>query len=306
MKLRKTAVAPATLTCLSLAGAGLLLVTGCPNPNTYSTPRTAGHGKISHTTALEAWGWSYKDPDTKASVSGTIPTLPTYQLRIGIGDRFELGARLANLSSVGADVKWNFLRSRALDLALDPAFQTFRVSASSTDSNGQRTSSGIGVTYLHLPLMVGFNFSRSLSLVLTPGVTWAIASGTVNSASDSASATAVSGAMARLGVGLDIRVSQWFGLQPEITFLRAFNDASTLIYLVGIGFNFGERANYDDVDGPPPPPPGAYPPAGYAPPPPGYAPPPPAGYPPPGGYPPPAGYAPAPAAYPPPANYPQP
>src|SRR5256885_809242 len=98
--------------------------TGCPNPNTYGTPRTVPSGKLSHTVALEGYNFSLVTtrlnqapngtlaPETKRE-SNTYGHLPTYQMRIGLADRFDLGVRIANLSSLGFDVKYNFIKSAA-------------------------------------------------------------------------------------------------------------------------------------------------------------------------------------------------
>jgi hypothetical protein len=266
-----------------LVACPLVLLTGCPNPNTYTTPRTIGSGNIQHSLAAEAWGFSIPTSNaysTGETLSGTFPTLPTYTLRIGLGDQFEIAARLANMSSLGGDLKWNFLRSGTLDLAIDPGFQYFRLSVSDNSYNGTST---LSVSYAHLPILVGVNLSRSVSLVFTPGITWGFASATASSGTsgqDQASAT--TGAIGRFGIGADFRMTSSFALHPEITFLRGLGTDQTILYMFGLGFNFGAMPNYDDVGGgPPPAPPPSAPPPGYYPPPPaGGAPPPPAGEPP--------------------------
>ncbi len=262
---------------LAVLGPLALVCLGCPNPQTYTTPRTVGSGNFSHSIAAEGWGFSVPTTDsagTTTTVTGTIPTFPTYTLRIGISDQFEIGARIANMSSLGVDLKFNFLRSPLFDLAIDPAAQVFAI-GSSDSSTG--SSSSVRVVYLHAPVLAGINLSRGFSLVLAPGVTYGIVSGTVSSSEGRDSASATTGVIGRFGVGFDIRVSPGFAVHPEITFLRTFSSDATMIYMVGVGFNFGTLPTYDDVGGgatpPPPPPPGAPPP--YAPPPADSAPPPP-------------------------------
>src|SRR6188768_1744011 len=46
------------------------LCTGCPNPNTYGTPRTTPVGKIQHNVAAEGFGYSGHDVETNTDVSG--------------------------------------------------------------------------------------------------------------------------------------------------------------------------------------------------------------------------------------------
>lgn len=256
---------------IGFLAASALVLLGCPNPNTYTTPRTIGSGHFQHSLAAEAWGF-YLPSNTvttapNESLSGTVPTLPTYTLRIGLGDSWEIGARIANMTSLGADLKWNFLKSSGIDLAIDPAFQIFALAVNDSNEGNDLLT----VTYLHVPLLVGLNISRTVSLVLTPGVTWGFASAsgsTFTSGSNQASAT--TGALGRFGLGADFRIVPGFALHPEITFLRGLGSDNTLIYMAGLGFNFGAMPNYDDVGGGPPP----------APPPPDYYAPPPASAPP--------------------------
>ena len=78
---------------LGLLGVAALVCTGCPNPNTYGTPRTTPSGKLSHSIAVEAVGISATDGATGEEVSATAPTLPTYTLRIGLADQLDMGIR---------------------------------------------------------------------------------------------------------------------------------------------------------------------------------------------------------------------
>jgi hypothetical protein len=268
---------------LGSLGALAIICVGCPNPNTYTTPRTVGSGRVSHSIAAESWGFSVPSSTAGgARTTGSIPTFPTYTLRLGIGDSVEIGGRIANMSSLGADVKWNFIRSGLFDVALDPAAQIFQIGTTDSTTN---TSASISVIYLHAPLLLGLNLSRVVTLVLSPGITYGIVSAGVNSSSGQDSASATSGPLGRLGFGVDLRLSPGFALHPEITFLRNFDSNATTLYILGIGFNFGSLPNFDDVGGGASPAPAAAPPAYGAPPPPpgppGYgAPPPPAAPPP--------------------------
>jgi len=225
-----------------------LLVAGCPNPNTYTTPRTAGSGRITNSIAPEVWGFSFKDPTTGGTDSLTVPVLPTYTLRIGIGDPVDIGLRIANMTSVGGDLKWNFLRSRGFDMAIDPGFQYFRIGGVTTDNGG--TGASVNVTYVHVPLLLGFNISRGITIVATPGVGWGLVSENVSSGSQRDEATSATGVMARFGIGADFRVNSFFAVHPELTALRFIHDEVTL-YMFGVGLNFGAMPNYDDVDGTP-------------------------------------------------------
>lgn len=236
---------------ISLGSVGLMLAgfvcTACPNPNNYTTPRTAPAGKISHSVAAEYWGYSAEAGDG-TDFSGGIPTFPTYSLRVGIADRFEIAGRVANLSSLGADFKWNFLRSDSFDAAIDPGFQWFSVSASA-DSGDESASSTSSVVHLHAPILLGFNFNETVSLVASPGVTYSWVSTDVTTTDERDAASTTDGLMGRLGVGFDFRISPRFAIHPQVTFLRTFEEESALLYMAGIGFNFGNLPSFGAGEG---------------------------------------------------------
>jgi hypothetical protein len=231
-----------------LAAAGALLVTGCPNPNTYGTPRTVRPGKLSHSIAAEWVGWSFKerveDPETgevlqEAEVSGSIIAPPTYTLRLGVADTVDVGFRAANLSSLGADVKWNFAKSEFFDAAIDPGAQWLNV--------------GFDVVHLHAPVLIGFNFSEAVSLVLSPGVMYGVSSfdtGEDDLDNELNELLGADGLYGRLGVGFDFRFTKRFAVHPEVTFLRSFSQdddtqlEGALTYMFGIGFNFGNLPDF--------------------------------------------------------------
>jgi hypothetical protein len=217
-----------------------MVLTGCPNPNTYGTPRTTPKGKVSHTLAAEGFGFAFDDPETNASASATVPTLPSYQLRYGITDELDFGARVANLTSLGGDVKWNFVRSPMFDVAVDPGFQWYQLTIN---------DSSLNVVYLHGPVLLGLNVAEPVSIVLSPGVTYALASGSVETSDETEVASTSDGIMGRLGVGFDFRLSDGFALHPEVTFMKSFRDDGVLLYMVGLGFNFGHLPSFADTAG---------------------------------------------------------
>jgi hypothetical protein len=274
---------------------------GCPAPNSYATPRTVDPGHVAHSVALEGLGYQNTlqgdDPstpderETEFRTGGFIPTFPSYQVRIGVADRFDIGVHLHNLSSLGADFKYNPVKG-VFDLALDPGFQWFTFGSGSTGANGEDDT--VHIFYFHVPLMMAVNPTDWFTVVLTPGFTYGLFVGEIFG--DNADTT-IGGALFRGSLGFQFRVSDKFAIHPEMTILKSFETAGTIIS-AGIGFNFGSIPGYKDLRDPAgqpdPPQPGAapqpggqqpgYPPPGY--PPPGYPPP---GYPPPGGAPPPAG-----------------
>jgi hypothetical protein len=224
-----------------LALGAALLLQGCPNPNVYQTPRTTPKGSVSHTVAAEGIGFSATEEATGQSVSGFFPTLPSYSLRVGVADEVDIGFRLANMSSLGADAKWNFVRGQTLDVAVDPGVQWFRWS---TTVDNETTSADI--VYANLPVLVGINIAEPLSLVIVPGITYAYSSASTSGGGSDA-ATSADGVMARVGFGFNLRVSQRFAIQPEVTLLRQFNDDPAALYIAGLGFNFGALPGFDDL-----------------------------------------------------------
>lgn len=214
-------------------------LTGCPNPQTYGTPRTLDPGKITHTVAVEAWNYGYEDAAGKKQ-SATVPVSPTYQMRVGVADSVDVGIRLPNLASLGADVKYNPIRGKQFDLAIMPGMQWFQSSVKVND-----TESKTSVYYLHLPVLLGLNLGESATLVLSPGVTYTAASSTASTSGSSAAAT-TTGAWARFGIGLNWRVGRRFALHPEVTVMRNFGDQKTTMAFMGLGFNFGSMPNYAD------------------------------------------------------------
>jgi hypothetical protein len=227
-----------------------LLLTGCPSPNLYSTPRTIPKGKVSHTIAAEGVGYrvSLKDPDEGDydnvidDASWSSPTIPTYILRVGLADRLDFAFRVNALTSVGLDTKFNFVRSSTFDLAIDPMVQW---------------AFALDVTHLHLPLVVGFNASEDLSVVLTPGVIYGYSDYDFEDdiGGDLARVMAADGLYARAGIGVNVRISPKFALQPELSVIRSLEDPgpnssfdSVYMYVFGVGFNLANLPNFADAD----------------------------------------------------------
>jgi len=224
----------------------LFTLTGCPNPNIYGTPRTTPAGKISHSIAAEAIGFKTD------SGGATFPTAPTYTLRIGATDNLDIGVRIANLSTLGVDGKFNFLKTRSFDMAVDPGAQFFYFSSSASSSDGTSSSSAsIMGTYLHLPLLFGINLGSSVTLVPTAGIMYGMISGSSSassgSSSDSVKADANTGVIGRFGLGVNLRILNGFAMQPEFTVMKPFKEGSSgYLYLAGLGFNFGALPGYED------------------------------------------------------------
>jgi hypothetical protein len=235
---------------VGVIGVAAAVCTGCPNPQIYGTPRTTPVGRVQHTVAAEGFAYSIKYPSqtvggvtsTPASDSGTLPNLPTYQLRVGVADTVDIGVRIANMSSIGADVKWNFIKGDVFDMAAVPGFQVFHIGSS---SNG--ATAGYTQFYANLPLVLGINVSEAVTIVPTLGATYGLNSASVVSDDGSSAAASVDGLMLRGGLGFNFRISPKFAMQPELTMLKFLNkseDASVTLFLFGLGFNFGALPEY--------------------------------------------------------------
>jgi hypothetical protein len=234
----------------------VVVLCGCPNPNTYQTPRTLDPGAIQVNIAAEGIGASYGGGSVWA------PMLPSVGVRVGVADGLDLGFREQNFDSLGADAKIRLVKG-SFDLALDPGLQVFYANID---------SEGLGVFYFHLPVLLGFNVSRNVSIVASPGVVYdLLTASNVSGGGGVTGSASASGFLGRLGLGVDFRVSKKLAIHPEVTVMDNFGDGGT-IWVFGIGFNVGAQPDYSDLgDGPdakgvpleapagPPPPPAAPP-----------------------------------------------
>jgi hypothetical protein len=232
------------LTAIGLAirvaslGALAVLCSGCPDPNIYATPRTTPVGKVSHLLALQAA--RYRFDNTKqvggATDDATTPLPPTYQLRIGVVERVDIGVRVGHASSVGVDVKWNFVKTDAFDMAVAPGIQAWYYDSCSADGGSH------GQVYGNLPLLFGINASDWVSIVPTAGISYGCTSRVTLFGTSASDAARISGPMIRAGLGVDFRISPKVGLHPELTYLKYIGaDSKPAIswMVVGLGLNFG-------------------------------------------------------------------
>lgn len=219
------------------AGAALaVLCSGCPDPNIYGTPRTTPPGKLSQVAAVQFGRYQFGDPKQDPDESEDTTTIlpPTYQVRLGVLDTVDVGVHLALLSSLGADVKWNFVKTDSFDMAIDPGLQAWY---SDSCSPGGRSR---GQLFGYLPLVFGVNASDVVTLVPTAGIAYGcMSSPPTRFGSDAAAAR---GLVMRVGFGLDVRLTPRFGFHPELTYLRylGLDSQPTLSWVaLGLGFNFG-------------------------------------------------------------------
>lgn len=220
-----------TLRALALlGGVSAIALTGCPSPSIYGTARTVPRGQMQQSIAVEGIG------ATSSGASAFLPTLPTYQFRLGLADNVDLGLRVANLSSLGADVKINLLRG-TFDLAVDPGIQGIYAGAG---------DSSVGLLWMHVPVILGFNLTQNFSLIATPGISYGAYFAGDSSVSGDRTTYSTGGFAGRFGVGFNLRVNNTFSVQPEVTAL--FNTTNeSVLYTAGVGFQFGAHPDFSDV-----------------------------------------------------------
>ena len=251
-----------------------LTLAGCPSLSTMQTPRTVPQGQVRFGLGFEAVGIktaAKTDTATNTTTPSQSVTFPQFELtlRYGVTDNLDIGGKLY-LIGAEAGFKYQFLRG-PLDVAIAPAASYISFGSSSGDSSGS-----ISATYLHLPVLFGFNLNDNVTISFGPKLLYTIASITASDSTNDRSSAATSGLWVGGYLSLPLKVGHAFWIAPEINVYRPLKE-DVFLYQGGLALLFGGAEN------PPPPailPPG-YPPPAY-PPPPGYPPPPPNGaYPPP-------------------------
>jgi hypothetical protein len=215
---------------------------GCLSANTYTVPRTLAPGDAQILVAPEAFAYRFNRAGGSSAL-GATPTAPSFGMRYGIADGLEVGGRLSSMFSPVVDLKVQLARG-VVDLAIDPSLQFLFLFA-----QGQNTpDSTEDLLALQVPVLVGFNLSSTLTLVVSAGGGYTLASSRINTQSDSQFASGAGGGLARLGFGVDIRAGRRFALHPEVTIVRVFDDAQTYMGVIGVGLNFGAMPDYTDLE----------------------------------------------------------
>jgi hypothetical protein len=207
----------------------LLLLAGCPSLSTLQTVSTVPKGKTRFAVGAEVIGYKEK--------SGSVTAPQTeFGVRYGVTDDIDVGAKIYFL---GAEFggKYQFLRG-ALDASVAPA-----VSYISITSGSGSDESKVSVAYIHLPILLGYNVSDSLTLGFGPKVLYTIATGSATSGTDTSSATA-SGFMAGGFVQIALKVGGAFWLAPELNIYKPFAEgAEGVLFQGGLGMFFGGAPN---------------------------------------------------------------
>jgi hypothetical protein len=203
----------------------------CPNPNTYTSARTLRAGDAQLLVAAE--GYASIDEVDGETETEVLPTLPTIGARYGVSNSFELALRLANLMSLGADTKIQ-LRRGELDIAVGPGVQWHKVDI---EYDGDAYSAH--AFDLHVPILFGWNLGPRVSLIASPGATFRTTVGPDPAVEHQWFALA--------GLGVNIRATQRFAVQPHATFMWDPIDGDG-IFAMGLGFTFGGQPDFSGLD----------------------------------------------------------
>ena len=233
-----------------LAPAALVVLCGCPNPNAYTVPRTLEPGEHQWDVSAEGYGFTTKltkaasgsSPASTTHAVGVTPMLPSFGIRYGLADGIDFGARIENFFSLAGDLKFRLVKG-SVDLAVDPGAQAIYATVSTSSG----PSEAAGVFYLHAPLLIGININDLVTIVAAPGIAYSITTNAIPAASNAEQAGASTELLARLGLGVDVRLTEHVAVHPEVTCLKGFTSTETLMCVGGVGLNLGAQPSYADL-----------------------------------------------------------
>jgi hypothetical protein len=227
-------------------------LSGCYTPgyNTYATPRTTPNKAIAAGFHLQVTGYT-GELENQKNQKYIAPTLPGVSGRIGLGDTWDMGARagvalpwgnsLMSAVHVGGDIKWLVAPGETLDVALNPALAVTLFSEQTVDSKGYLSVNDYRHWHVDAPVLLGVNLDPMLAVVASPGVLLGWYAPEVTPFDETRRGRLVDGVAPRLGVGLNVRTSQGFALQPEATLVYATAEHNRrFIYTFGLGFQLGK------------------------------------------------------------------
>jgi hypothetical protein len=196
---------------------------GCASPNLYTTPRAAPVGKFTSVLALQL----VRRPELREQANSLL-----LAGRVGLAPRLDGGVR-TNFASIAGDIKWNAIRTRYFDLALDGGVEIMPETF-----------------YVDMPVMLGINVSEAISILPNTGIT--LGEGTQPSMS--ANQTYDDGLhdrppagrlLIRAGIGTQFRFSPTFAVEPEFTYVGPADGGehgTSEYFAAGIGFCFGPQS----------------------------------------------------------------
>ena len=220
-----------TLGAISLLA--LFSLWACPSFSTMQTVRTVPEGEIRGAVSAHWLG------------IGDVG-IPQFELglRYGLTDSLDLGAKLY---SVGAEIGMKYQAVRgAFDLSIAPAVSYFGISTDDTNDEGVKSSASVHLIYMHLPLLMGYNVSESITLGFGPKFLYILAFGSGNFSDDEDSVSASASGDGMMGgafVSVIFKIGKAFWIGPEIniyTNLTGNADAfANVFYQGGIALYLG-------------------------------------------------------------------
>ena len=175
-----------------------LVATGCLNPNLYTSPRAIPAGRSTIVLAPQIVQQTKRTQNYGAALG----------LRLGVMPRLDVGMRL-NFGSLGADIKWNAIRTQLFDLALNGGVEVLPYAY-----------------YAHVPILMGFNVADHITLLPNTGMTFGAGDQPEPFGQFSTTDPVVGGSpvpagspFVRGGLGIQLRMTSTFAVQPEVTAL---------------------------------------------------------------------------------------
>lgn len=207
---------------VGLCCAFAIAAAACGAPNLYTTPRATPVGKFTGVIA----GQLLQQPELRNQ---------TYSLQIGgragLAPRLDLGVR-TNFGGFAADIKWNAIRTRYFDFAIDGGVEALPETV-----------------YVDVPALFGINLGEVVSLLPNAGFTL----GQGNQPTLSSIDTYDNGTkprrpagyvLLRAGMGAQFRLAPGFAVVPELTYVGPLDGGKhgTSEYVAfGLGFVFGPQ-----------------------------------------------------------------
>jgi hypothetical protein len=155
-----------------------------------------------------------------------------YMGRVGVSSSVDFGFQLTP-GFAGLDAKWNFLRG-PFDLSLAPEGDIGEMH-------------GVGFRGM-LPLLMGWNLGRHLTLVLVPAT---YVQPKVECDQEDQCTRHGYQPWMRFGAGMNIRLGTKFAIQPEVNVVRPFrgtqSSGATWDAYAGFGLAFGTWSEYEEA-----------------------------------------------------------
>jgi len=201
-------------------------MTGCPSLSTMQTPATVPEGKLRLGVELEAT--SFTESNSGGGSSTKHPPQFEFNARYGLTDTVDAGVKVYPFGlEVGG--KYQFAKG-TFEAAVAPAASFFFFDLGGSDN--------LTITYLHLPLLLGYKLTDSLELAFGPKALFAIG-GSSNGQSSDVSTGFLAGGFA----SIQLRVGDAFWLAPEINVYRPFSAGSSgVIWEGGLALLIGGAA----------------------------------------------------------------